>query len=872
MGWTARRAGRTATWMSHHRWLRTWLTRHPMVQSRHYAACHGGNAHVPTWASDGQARANRRQARPSTARPSASYMAPLGISPEGYGAIWILLGVIASCAISMIWMRARHLQARRQCHLHRSRLNASSHPLYVEDDDRQVPHANRACKKWHADRDACAGGTSEAMDGETYAWVPPGSRTPVERPFPTVETATAGRFFNQTFRSLRLSDSGIAWLGRWTDDSDVRAFKLALRALEDRQARLAQIIPGVLFHYRQESGGPGGFVYVAGSVEACFGSASAQWMDDVGCPLRAVHPDDLPEVDLPIVDLLSHGRLANGEFRTLIDGEERWLRAHVSEVAHDDASGRDWIGCWLDISDERREAEKCRIAQSMAERSAEARIRFLALMSHEIRTPMNGVLGTLELLEHSRLDARQRSLVRVAGESSRTLLRIIDDILDFSKMEAGRMTVDRMPFDPREHLDEVLAPLLPQARSKGLAVQVVVGRSVAGMLVGDSVRWRQIIFNLVSNAIKFTREGSVRIEMHAEPARDASQCVALRVVDTGIGIALERHAELFFPREPSAAKRSCGGTGLGLAIVQRLCKLLDLQLTFESEPGNGTSFVVSGVVPVAEQRVTFGAVRGRRILVQHPSPAANEGLVEHLFAMGAEVILSPDASLMSDAHMRIDVESPQDETTRTHLLLSARTAATDAHAIRIDGDPSSWRALCDALGRIAGLIEASEHLAGRSPTAQRSISDGLATRRILVVDDHPLVRDVLGQQLERLGWTFDLAEHGRMALQRLEAREYAMLLTDCHMPDMDGYELATRVRAMPSGGRIPIIALTANVMPDQVRRCLKAGMDDVISKPLRLKVLGDKIDAWMKSGRGGLIESGDRAGADQKHDTFLRVH
>ncbi len=389
-------------------------------------------------------------------------------------------------------------------------------------------------------------------------------------------------------------------------------------------------------------------------------------------------------------------------------------------------------------------------AKEHAEAATRAKSTFLATMSHEIRTPMNGVLGMLDILGRSELNGDQGRSVAIIHDSARALLRIIDDILDFSKIEAGRLEIERIPLALAAVVDNVTATLRPAARAKGLRLSCAVDEEAPRHVVGDPTRLRQILFNLVGNAIKFTDVGGVDVRV-ACAAREADG-VALRltVTDSGIGMTAEQTATLFqpFTQAESSTTRRYGGTGLGLSICRLLAELMGGRIGVDSTPGQGSVFWVELTLPIA--------------------------------ADGGDDALLPS----SDA---------------------------------------------------AGLWAPLPRLDPPGP--------------ILVVDDHPINREVIVRQLEQLGCAADTAVDGRDALAALARRDYALLLTDCHMPDIDGVELTRRVRAAEAadGGarRLPIVGITASAQASEADRCRVAGMDDCLTKPVATDWLGRCLARWI---------------------------
>jgi PAS domain S-box-containing protein len=447
---------------------------------------------------------------------------------------------------------------------------------------------------------------------------------------------------------------------------------------------------------------------------------------------------------------------------------ERVARSgHFIEITFSPLSDGSLLGVFRDITElkEREQAQvDARAAAEMALAAAErdraeaeaanqSKSTFLATMSHEIRTPMNGVLGMMEVLDRQGLDPAQRRTVATMRDSAHALLRIIDDVLDFSKIEAGRLELESTVFSLSGLIDGVMSTFQAQAATKGLTVTGSVRPGSDDTLIGDPTRVRQILFNLLGNALKFTERGSVTIDASTTPIGGGRTEVLLTVSDTGIGIDEETRKRLFqpFAQADSSTTRRFGGTGLGLSIVRRLAQLMEGDISAESTPGLGSTFHVRLNFDVAPREALFAAAqRSETSAVRRPRPVAR------------------------------DVERPT----------------------------------------------------------------------VLVVDDHPVNQEVLVRQLDLIGIAADTAADGIEALEKWNAGPYAAVLADIHMPRMDGYELSRRLRAIEAErpghqGRTPVVAVTANAMKGEEERCLAAGMDAYLVKPVNIDLLRATLVRWI---------------------------
>jgi signal transduction histidine kinase/CheY-like chemotaxis protein len=555
------------------------------------------------------------------------------------------------------------------------------------------------------------------------------------------------------------------------------------------------------------------------------------------------------------------------------DGTFYWLDTTLAAFMNGDGTPREFISVSTDIT-QRRQAEQA------AHAASKAKSQFLANMSHEIRTPMNGVVGMVDILRATDLTREQRRMVGTIHDSSIALLQILNDILDFSKIEADKLQVEAMPTHLRELVEGVAQLMVTISAGKDIDLAVLVDPDLPEWIWVDPTRLRQVLYNLLGNALKFTigrpeRRGNVRLYVRPAQQTQGVATLELSVMDNGIGMGrdlVERLFEAFTQADVSTA-RQFGGTGLGLTISRRLVEMMHGRILVNSTLGEGSIFTVLLPLlpsPAEVNHERAASLQGVQVMLVTEDHDAAQVLPGHLRLAGANVGCVLNASqaqgwqhsVAGPAVLVLDVDVPWDDALDLWSqsgaqrgvvrLVRQNQSSVPGRSVTVCARPLQLNELLRGMALACGRLTVPAVVPGPEPTeyghvmAPSIAAAREAGRLILLVEDNETNRDVMLEQLRILGYAAECAPDGATALQMWSQGRYGLMLTDCHMPKMDGFALTDAIRQIEEADEhMPIVAVTANALDGELHHCLERGMDDYLTKPLRLSELGAMLIKWL---------------------------
>jgi two-component system, sensor histidine kinase and response regulator len=602
---------------------------------------------------------------------------------------------------------------------------------------------------------------------------------------------------------------------------------------------------------------------------------------------RSVHPEDFPAALATFEAAIAEKGEFLSEYRVVRpSGQIRFIEAHGAALCTPTGAVQRMIGVNCDITERKWAEIEMKKAKDGAEAANRAKSEFLANMSHEIRTPLNGILGMTELVLDTEVNADQRESLNLVQLSAEALLSVINDILDFSNIEAGRLEIESIPFGLRESLLETIKGFRVRAKQKGLELRYEIPPDVSDAVVGDPSRIRQVLIHLIRNAVKFTEYGEVFVRVAQEPDDTRFTCLHFMVKDTGVGVPIEKQKKIFepFSQVDGSMARAYGGAGLGLTISSRLAAMMGGAIWVESQPGQGSTFhftvrlAVQDAAsfhsssfqdsePLRPERlhdlralIVDDNLTNRRVL---NGTLARWGLKPTAVAGGQAALQALEvAKTAGHSFPLILLDGQMQEmdgfTLTERIRMDPELVGTTVLMLTSAGRPGD-AARCRELGISAYLVKPVRQgellqsiwnalqpkLQKKDPLAGRPASQESQTQlRVLLAEDNVVNQKLAVRLLEKRGYLVSVAGDGRQVLAALEKEEFDMVLMDIQMPEMDGFEAtaAIRNREQSTGGHIPIVAMTAHSLAADERRCLEAGMDAYVSKPIRTSALFATIE------------------------------
>ena len=666
-----------------------------------------------------------------------------------------------------------------------------------------------------------------------------------------------------------------------TDITHLKDVQSRLRQSEERLALALESAKVGLWDWNPKTGE----LYINDIWASMLGYQKSDIASDISGCESLIHPEDAASVNRAIESHLKGlTRVYSAEFRMKSKkGEWIWI-ASTGKVCQRDESGNPirMTGIHIDITDKIRMFEELEVARDAAETAAQAKSQFLATMSHEIRTPMNGLMGVLHLMEEGASE-QQLDYLKTAEKSADDLLVLINDILDFSKIEAGKMVFENKLFDALEMVEDVCELHAPSAHAKGLELNCMADPVSDFKMIGDPHRLRQVVSNLVSNAVKFTSEGEINIILESKICENGEGYIDIQLQDTGIGISKVDQTLLFdsFTQANSSTTRKFGGTGLGLSICKRIVELMDGDIGVRSVESEGSTFWLWIPKKCKDKDHTIDdreakPLADRSFLIVDRSQRARQSLSAWLESWGGQVFVAHSLEDAADHVTRIHFTFDHIFLDRATIgngdwktLLSKNAPEESLHALWLyhcDEEVDTEGGMDVVLRKPARVGRLRELLLGESSTRGSQALDmeialdhsSETPSKVLLVDDNQANRKIASEILKRQGVLVDTANDGHQAIDAIKTAEYDLIFMDCMMPELDGYEASRAIRdgvAGEVGMGIPIIALTANAMAEDRERCIRSGMTDYLAKPIKVPELKRILGKWL-NGKSSEIQSG----------------
>ena len=654
----------------------------------------------------------------------------------------------------------------------------------------------------------------------------------------------------------------------------------AMRESEERFRQLAENIPEVFFVSAADLSR---IFYVSPAYEVIWGQNVQELYDDARLFFRPVHPEDVGRLR-EAFGRVQAGEIATLEIRLVLpDGSIRWVLDRIVPVRNQQGEVYRIVGVARDFTEQVTAREAERRAREQAETTTAAKTAFLANMNHELLTPMSGILGMVELLRDTELTPGQQRSLDVISSSGEALLIVLNEVLDLSKIDAGELSLESIPFDLSNLVDATMRILAVRALERGLALVRDVHADVPRRLRGDPGRLRQVLTNLLENSIKFTHHGEVVLSVRLARRTSGAAALEFAVRDTGIGISPEHILRVFEPfgQADASTTRHYGGAGLGLSISRRLVGLMGGEISAESEVAHGSTFRFELVFPVeidapaVELARRHVGLKGVRTLVVDDNPTNRHLLQQMLSQAGADIDqASGVATALEELHqgrregnpyrlLVSDVQMPGDDGFDLARMVRDDSQLADIRIMLLTsggqrGDGARCRDLgvaayllkpvsrVDLLESAMSVMDESRPAAGSQPplVTRHSIEDTRRTLRILLAEDNLVNQEVATAMLRKRGHLVDIANNGREAVDAVRRGCYDVVLMDIQMPELDGVGATHEIRRLLDGRALPIIALTANLMSGERERCLAEGMDDYLGKPFKPHELFAAVEGW----------------------------